>query len=263
MSNVFVTGGTGFIGQHLVRVLLNQGHSVSILVRDNSRAENLRNSGCYFKYDLDNMDRYDYIYHLAGVLGKNGLPWTVYEEPHVEMLWRLVQNCKGHLVYFSSAYTQTDKLGHYTETKRLGETLIQTHKGRFSIIRPGFVYGPGDIHHLPLFRWVKKLGSLFPIQGSGNNLICPTYIGDVVNNLTPEMLPHGAVTIAGEPTTMNRFIGLIAQVLEVRRPMVRIPPLVKRDFFTKTRVFKSDVPSTPVEIGLREAVSWYRTQGLL
>ncbi|MBE9037896.1 hopanoid-associated sugar epimerase [aff. Roholtiella sp. LEGE 12411] len=39
---VFVTGGTGFIGAHLVRLLLEQGYAVKALVRPSSNLDNLR-----------------------------------------------------------------------------------------------------------------------------------------------------------------------------------------------------------------------------
>ena len=39
---VFVTGGTGFVGSHLVRHLLTRGHEVVCLVRPTSRLDNLQ-----------------------------------------------------------------------------------------------------------------------------------------------------------------------------------------------------------------------------
>jgi dihydroflavonol-4-reductase len=44
MSNkVFLTGGTGFIGANLIRLLLNQGYEIKALVRPHSRLDNLEN----------------------------------------------------------------------------------------------------------------------------------------------------------------------------------------------------------------------------
>ncbi|MEN9489312.1 MAG: hypothetical protein RL494_1577, partial [Bacteroidota bacterium] len=70
MKKVLITGGTGFVGQHITQLLLEKGYSVSILTR-NSKS-NLPNV-FYYKWNLD--QRYidenavlkaDIIINLAG-----------------------------------------------------------------------------------------------------------------------------------------------------------------------------------------------------
>ena len=72
LMQVFVTGGTGFIGAHLVRLLLQQGYTVKALVRPSSNLDNLRGLEVEIvKGDLNDphlwqhMKGCQYLFHVA------------------------------------------------------------------------------------------------------------------------------------------------------------------------------------------------------
>src|SRR5580692_8445267 len=76
MSKVLVTGASGFIGFHLIRALVEQGHAVTCLVRKKSSLDRL--AGLDFRRaegdvcDADSLARtvagQDAVYHLAGLV---------------------------------------------------------------------------------------------------------------------------------------------------------------------------------------------------
>jgi len=75
MAKVLITGGTGFIGSHLVRTLLERGDEVAALVRDVGRGDGLRKLGARLVVGtLEQADKLgealagiDVVYHLAGI----------------------------------------------------------------------------------------------------------------------------------------------------------------------------------------------------
>jgi len=74
MIKVFVTGGTGYVGRHLIPALIERGYSVTTLVREGSDIANLKNKGVRLIYgditkidtlkDVENED-IDVVFHLA------------------------------------------------------------------------------------------------------------------------------------------------------------------------------------------------------
>ena len=77
-QQVLVTGGTGFVGQHLVRALLAEGHQVIVLTRRPSHAAELfagRVQVCGSLDEISSMSAIDVVVNLAGarILG---LPWS-------------------------------------------------------------------------------------------------------------------------------------------------------------------------------------------
>jgi UDP-glucose 4-epimerase len=263
---VLVTGGSGFVGKHLSDALIEHGDEVDCLVHKNWGDINAK---VKLITGIDNMAKYDRVYHMAGVLGQKDIPLIEYSTVHVKMAYDLLRtmNTNQHFIYMSSAWVNiVDK--PYELTKYDGEYLVKASRIPYTIVRPGFIYGGGDMHHLKIFQMVKKMGMLTPIIGSGQNRICPTYIKDVIESLVN--CKEGELNIAGEPITTKDFLDNIADVIGVGRSLYKVSivpnmfkEMVKWDFFTKERVFKSDVKTTLLVTGLVETVNWYKKNGYL
>jgi len=274
--NILVTGGNGFLGSHLIRELTRCGHKITCLIRPKSKLDLL--AGLYpihFTKNLNSFESYDFIYHVAGILGGNSLLYNDYRYVHYEFPKELMDKMRddGVFIYISSAYV-TDNLdnhSYYEKTKLMGEMVIRGSRKKSVIVRPGVIYGPHDFHLLPLFKYINKFGRLFPIIGSGNNKIDPIYVRDVAKAITPDRLDKqfytlyndNMITLIGHAITMKEFLRSIAGALGVGKPFIKIPPVYKTDFFCTQRLHQGVIGKTSLAYGLERTVAWYRKRGFL
>lgn len=177
MARFFVTGGTGFLGSHLVRELLRSGHRVSCLSRNPPVHDSGELAPTWIEAGLADTEVYlsalrhvDYVVHLAGRL--TGRSREDYFSSNVHGTESLVAACReagaprkrflhmsslaamgprrrdGLLSEDSPCRPQSD----YGESKHAGERVVLEHADAIPavILRPTFVYGPGD-RQTPVF----------------------------------------------------------------------------------------------------------------
>jgi nucleoside-diphosphate-sugar epimerase len=260
------------------------------------------------------------IYHCAGRLYHPSVPAEVYYRTHVEGTSILLKACQGQgqlqrLIHVSTSgvhgitgnkpYSEDSPFAPtnpYEASKLEGELLVlrayQQQGVPISVVRPGLVYGPGDLHLLGLFKAIKK--GLFRVIDGGRALLHPVYIGDMVAALllcAERSQTVGRVyTIAGEyPVDICELATTIAHTLGLELPAVSIPlwlahlaadifalmpgmsgeraPLThsRIKFLTNSRVYdisraRSELgyaPAVSLEEGIQRTVAWYCKQRLL
>ena len=324
MSEILITGATGFLGGSLAGELLKTGRSVRILTRNKDKAAAL--SGAEIvegdvtrKETLGKAFRgVNTVFHFAGMLGGAAVADEVYEELNyggtVNAVDCALENGVSLFVHCSSAGVQgpiddppADESypyapsNIYESTKaRAEQYVLQAFKERnlpAVVIRPEFVYGPGDTHVLGLFRAIKK--GMFVVFGRGDSLLHPTYIDDCTGAFLLCLEKKGPVgevfIIAGEKAvTVAELADTMAEALGVRRPP-RVPLILGRmgaavmetaagifpfsppltrarvKFFTENRSFNIDkagrmlgyTPRYTLREGVEKTVRWYREKGLL
>jgi nucleoside-diphosphate-sugar epimerase len=216
----------------------------------------------YIPYDLSSFDA---VFHIAGVLGRRGLAREDYRRVHVDLTELLLQSIGSsshtRFVYMSTAYVESPEKD-YEITKLEGEALVKTYSRNWTIVRPGFVYGPGDKHLLPLFKVMKWCWWCFPLAGGGENIVAPTYVDDVVGALVYASVGNGEkiVPVAGRWMPMRRFLINVATCLGRKLTIIPVPAWrwLKSDFFARERAFQSYRLGTDTITGLAETVRWYR-----
>lgn len=210
---ILVTGGTGFVGQHLARALLNQGHEVYLLGRDfrQSQVQQLIGDGALpvvadlrdEKAVVRACEHMELVYHVGAL----SAAWGRYEdfyEINVGGTEVVIAGCLIHkvkrLVYVSSpsvVFNGKDQLevtedvaypkrfvSVYSWTKKIGEDRVNAVADKLPIVilRPKAIFGPGDRSLLPQLIAAARRGRL-PQIGDGRNLVDLTYVENVVDAL--------------------------------------------------------------------------------
>lgn len=182
MSRALVTGGTGFVGGAVVDLLLAGSWEITLLVRDPGRVQ-ARHLGRVqtvqgdLSRELPALPATDVVFHAAADMDF-GLSTAQMQTVTVGGTERLLAATSGRFVHVSSQavygfdkhYTDADEGTPmrpspfaYCETKRLAEEAVWAAKraGReVAVVRPGFVYGPGDLRTLPPVLKALKAGQI-------------------------------------------------------------------------------------------------------
>ena len=190
----YVTGGSGFVGGHLIRRLVDEGHQVIALARSDAAADRISGLGAKaHRADLSSADRIaegvdgaEVVYHCAAVVGSQ-VDARQAEEVNVEGTRNVVEASRQmkvrRLVHLSTESVLIDgrpldgvdesypvpESGHlsdYAATKAEAERIVLAANGdglETIAIRPRLVWGPDDGTWLPgllekvdsgVFRWV-------------------------------------------------------------------------------------------------------------
>lgn len=200
MSEIIaITGGTGFVGSHLLKALVAAGYCVRVLARDPGKVDLKDDSVDIVEGDLENRTALTALcagasamVHCAGLIAARDR--TEFDSVNVTGTRRVVETCVaeevGKLVLISSLAAREPALSDYGASKRAGETVVRETGDTlsWSIIRPPAVYGPGDRGTLPLIRQLTRRLAVIP--GSASSRISLIHAGDlaaaVVSMLRPD-----------------------------------------------------------------------------
>jgi dihydroflavonol-4-reductase len=261
---VFVTGGTGFIGGHVVAKLRERGDDVRALVRDPGKAKPLSALGCELISGTlsdpaairDGMEGCDAVIHGAAVY-EVGIPESQHRAMYeanvlgTENVLRAALDGKiGKVVYISTVavfgnthgrvveegYEQpgTDFTSYYEETKyeahKVAKRLIAEENLPCVIVQPGGVYGPDDHSSVgaQMNQFLAGRMPLIAFPDLGFNMV---HVDDVAAGVLLA-LDRGQVgesyVLGGEITTMRGLIETLAKITGRKAPKRALPtPLMK------------------------------------
>lgn len=185
--NIFVTGATGFVGNHLAETLLKEGHQVWILVRSAHKLNDFPLPGVNIisgeLSDKKNLwidqlpEKLDVVYHAAGVV--HSMRKKIFYRHNTQASIILLNDLKErfqssplHFIFLSSLaatgpsiqgrYVNEESkeipVSHYGKSKKEAEKELKRlvpENFKLTIIRPPMVVGPRDTAVLDIFKMVQ------------------------------------------------------------------------------------------------------------
>ena len=268
MGVLLVTGGTGFVGGHVVRALREAGKGVRCLVRDRRRAEALEGLGCEIaEGDMTEpgslrraVQGIESVVHLVAIRqGKEEQFERIMSKGTQDLLDEAREAGVRRFVHMSALGTtdQTKDLVPYYRAKWEMEQAVRGSGLPHVIFRPSFVFGP-DGGILPTFRRLAKLAPVTPIAGSGEQRLQPIWVDDVasyfVRALEDEAATNRTFELGGpEVVSWNELWGRLKQALGVHRPSIHVPMAFMRANAFVTERLPGDIPLTRDLLKMMEA----------
>jgi nucleoside-diphosphate-sugar epimerase len=168
--DILVTGGTGYIGHHLIPLLIVRGHRVRVLAREQSldRVPSGAVAVAGNALDAESVAKAlrpsDTVVHLVGTPHPKPSKADQFEKVDLVSIRSTVRAAQkvaiAHLIYVSVAQP-APIMQAFLWVRMLGETMIREAGLTASIVRPWYVLGPG--HWWPKFlRPLYKLADLIP-----------------------------------------------------------------------------------------------------
>jgi dihydroflavonol-4-reductase len=253
---VFITGGSGFIGGHLIESLVGRGFEVRVLVhrtplRTHGRVESVQGDICDKELLSKALTGTDILFHLASALGSSAIGREEFRRVNAlgtESVFEAARSAGvGRAVHLSSAAvfgavrkgetafesTLPKPITVYDRTKLEGErTALRFAREGLDVVvvRPGWAYGPGDRRTFKLIKAVCSGRFIMATRGKGFQT--PVYIDDLVKGilLVGEKGQKGQVynLAGGEIMTVRDMVGEIAAACGRKLPWFYLPLLPAR-----------------------------------
>ncbi len=246
-GTIAVAGGTGFVGGEIARELRRRGRRIIVLSSKGEASRGRLPDDIEIRVadvrDADSLrDALAGVDELVVSLAFPGLPVEqpkkgyTFDEVDAAGTERLVAAGKdagvGTVVYISGAGAGHDAERHWFRAKARAEDAIRTSGMAWTIVRPTWVFGPGDVS-LNRFLGFARVLPFVPMTNFGNQRLAPVYVGDVAA-LAADALEQAAAAeqvfeIGGpEELSMREILHRAMDVAGTRKLLLPAPaPLVK------------------------------------
>jgi NADH dehydrogenase len=253
---VAVTGGTGFVGRHAVRALLDAGHEVVAIARG-ARRVYLPEKVTFVRADVTDGAELTKVFagcnaviNLVAIINERGKRTfdRVNRVGSERVAAAAAEAGVRHLIQQSANGADPDPAYPYLLSKWAGEEAVIGCGVPFTVLRPSLIFGPGDGFFTLLARLIR-LTPVTVIAGDGSALFQPISIDDVTRCmvLALERGPSNDVHAVGGPEYLSYddIVGIIKRALGVHRFTMHMPvPMILPPAIVMQKV----LPRPPVTV---------------
>lgn len=260
-DQILITGAAGLVGQNLIALLKEHGHTNVIAIDKHTNNLNvLRRLNPDIKVinaDIAESGNWGEEFKYCGTLvilhaQIGGKTEEVFERNNVLATKNILSLAKEHnvtrIIHISSSVINSTADDFYTRTKAEQESMVSSVDASNVILRPTLMFGWFDRKHLGWLSRFMGRSPIFPVPGSGKYLRQPLFVGDFCNIiyrcLTDKSI-EGTYDISGmETVDYIEMIQAIKAATGSRTPIVRIPYVVFSFLLRLWAVFDKNPPFT-------------------
>lgn len=264
---VLVTGGSGFVGSHLIRRLIEAGKPVRTTVNHEAKARQ-RLGAVATKIEIMRadvrdrdalkaaMDGVTAVIHLVAIpIERKG---QTYDEINYQGTINVVDTAEAagvqRFINMSQNGAAPDHFSRFLRSKGKAQVYVAQSGMAWTALRPSAIFGPGDGFFNAIARLVRLTPVVYPLIGGGKALFQPVSVDDVVEAAVRSLDDEGAVgkefALGGpDVLTLGEIEKRILQAMGTRRVLIPAPTgLLKPIVF----VMEKTLPGTPVNLTLLE-----------
>ncbi|MFI5207700.1 MAG: NAD(P)H-binding protein [Gemmatimonadales bacterium] len=260
---VAVTGGTGYVGGHVVEALLRREHDVRLLVRDPERHGWLKDRPALQLVHGSLEDQAalqqlvagaDAVVHLVGIILETGR--QTFQRVHVDGTRQMLAAARGagapRFIHMSALGARPDQAATpYHRTKAAAEELVRTSGLPHVILRPALIAGSGN-DVMKMLVNMLRMSPIVPVIGNGLYQMQPVAIDDVADAIATAVenpATLGTLDIAGPATlTYHQILDELEEALGVHRRRVAVPVSMVRFAANAGMVLPNLNPITPDQL---------------
>jgi len=272
---LLITGGTGFVGNALVRQLTDLGYQIRLLIPPSEKTPQLPKS---IPVDVAitslkdgrglraAMKGVDVIFHLASAeqLGRKAQLTQVDIQGTQSLVLAAQQMRINRIIYLSHIGANRESAYPLMKAKAIAEYYIKSSGIPYTIFRSAVAFGKGD-HFTNSLAFILKISPYFvmlPDQGSA--LLQPIWIEDLVQimawSLQMRQTKNEIIEVGGpEYLSFREICQLITEKMKIKRQFINIKPVVMNRF---TELLEILIPNFPTTVFWLDYLATNRTTDL-
>jgi uncharacterized protein YbjT (DUF2867 family) len=258
---ILVTGGTGFVGRALVKLLAEMDYPVRIVLRPSNLSPEIP-QGVPVEVAISNlsderslraaMAGVDTVYHLAGVehRGAYGDLMAVDIRGTHSVVNAALDAGVERIFYLSHLGADRSSAYPVHKAKAIAEQYIRRSGLSYTIFRSALVYGPNDGFTSGLARLLHAFPLIFLTPGEGKNLLQPLWVEDLVTCMVwamddPRTINETYEVGGPEQLMLRDVVTMIMDCLDIHRRLVAVRPPYLRGV---TVLLEALFPGLPVSV---------------
>ncbi len=267
---ILVTGASGYVGNNLVRRLVQAGKPVRAMVGDIDKAlqrladvepqiEIVKGDVTRPETLLEWMQGIDTVIHLAAVAVEKGK--RTYEAVNTQGTINVVDAAKKsgvkRLLNMCQNGASSQSPSRFLRSKGIAQEYVAASGLAWTAFRPSVIWGPQDEFANVQARLIKLTPIIFPIVGDGQARFQPVYVGDVAEAFVRALdddstIGHEYMLGGPEVLTYTEIVRRVLAALHTRRSLVKMPlPVLRPVVIVMQRV----LPNPPVTTTLLDLLN--------